>query len=187
MSSRNRYTTQGVVFAGYDNVVQADTMCVCVCAHGCYFGSVIISRTGGVTSVLWLFDNTWVLSAHWRWICLRDILPCFCVRPRAHCQTSPTDTKQRTTDLADQRIARDFTLQHLLMWIFVIICNFFPPPSFLGARFSVNPGDVVMCRSTALCETPNIHFKSRLNRLFPPILMLTLNVESAQLNEWNCC
>lgn len=82
-----------VVCAGSDNVLQANIISVCVCV--CYFGSVIISRTGGVTSVLWLFDNTWVLSAHWHWICLCDILPGGGVRPTAHRQTSPTDTKPK--------------------------------------------------------------------------------------------
>lgn len=94
---------EGVDLVGYDSVAQANiiffSVCLrvraCVCPHGCYFGSVIISRTGGVTSVLWLFDNTWVLSAQCHWICLRDILPCFCACPRAYCQTSPTDTNQR--------------------------------------------------------------------------------------------
>lgn len=158
MSSRNRNMMQGVVFAGYDYVVQA----VFVRAHGCYFGFVIISRTGGVTSVLWLFDNTWVLSAHWHWICLRDILPCFCVCPRAHCQTSPTDTNQRMTDLANQRMSRDCTLHHLL----VDICSYSRAISFLLPRFSVNHGDVVLLFkvqqiNSTLWNTPHAHLATK--------------------------
>lgn len=80
----------------------------------------------------------------------------------------------------------------------VDICNHLcviPPPSFLGGIFSCKPWrccDVVKSSvdQQHFVKHPTStshHFKSRLNRLFPPILMLTLNFESAQLNELNCC
>lgn len=171
--------------------------CVCVCApaHGCYFGSVIISRTGGVTSVLWLFDNTWVLSAHWRWICLRDILPCFCVSQSS--LSNFTHWYKPKDDWSCQ--PKNSTGLHFTTSTHVDICNHLCvisfPPLFFGGQ--------ILCKPWRCCDvvkssvdqqhfvkhptSTSHHFKSRLNRLFPPILMLTLNFESTQLNELNSC